>query len=178
MNKVLQIAAAIVCPITWAEEVAAVQAATGMLPDADTAAATTVTTADETTTTAPASPEQVQLTPDQQNYVQISRDIMAVLQNLTQTLGSVTNKETADLAAPKVTEIAAQLHQLQEAADAVPAPTEELEQALKLSMSEEEVKSAVHNFLVTVIQVAQVNCYDSEAMLAALTQVLGTETGL
>lgn len=174
MNKVLQLAAAIVCPITWAEEVAAVQAVTGMLPDADTAATTATT---EAPAPAPA-PEQVKLTPDQQTYVQISRDIMSVLQNLTQTLGSVTDKATADLAAPKVTEIAVQLHKLQAAADAVPAPTEDLENALKLSLSEEEVKAAVHNFLVTVIQVAQVNCYDSEAMLAALSHVLSAEEKL
>lgn len=172
MNKVLQIAAAIVCPITWAEEVAAVQAATGMLPNADTA----TTTSQATTETQ--APEQVQLTPDQQNYVNISRDIMLVLQNLTQTLGSVTDKASADLAAPKVTQIAGQLHQLQAAADAVPAPAEDLEKALKLSLREEDVKAAVHNFLVTVIQVAQVNCYDSEAMLTALADVLGTETGI
>ena len=49
----------------------------------------------------------------------------------------------------------------------------EQEAEVKANINEQEVKETVHNFLVSVVQMAQVNCYESEALNNALSLMLG-----
>ncbi len=123
------------------------------------------------TTQSPAAPTE-ELTEQTRNHVEVSKNILLVLRELTTTLETVQNKTTADEAAGKVLEIAARMQELQNQAENIPALTREQEELVRANINEKEVQETVHNFLVSVVQMAQVNCYESEAMSKALTAVL------
>lgn len=120
------------------------------------------------TTPAPA----VEMTEQAQQHLQLSRNILEVLRELTGTLESVKDQTTADAAAVKVQEIAAKMRELQTQADSFPALSKEQEKLVKSAINEQEVQETVHNFVVSVVQMAQANCYDSPSMNQALVKVL------
>ena len=120
------------------------------------------------TTPAPA----VEMTEQAQQHLQLSRNILEVLRELTGTLESVKDQTTADAAAVKVQEIATKMRELQTQADSFPALSKEQEKLVKSAINEQEVQETVHNFLVSVVQMAQANCYDSPSMSQALVKVL------
>ncbi len=125
------------------------------------------------TTSAPAE----EMTEQAQQHLQLSRNILLVLRELTGTLESVKDQTTADAAAAKVQEIAARMQQLQQQADSFPSLSKDQEALVKANINEQEVQNTVHNFLVSVVQMAQMNCYDSESMSKALSLVLRKATG-
>ncbi len=120
-----------------------------------------------------AAPTPAELTVESRSYLEISRGILQVLRDLTSTLDAVQNKSAADASAQKVIDIAERMQQLQNQADAIPALTVEQEAEIKANINEEEVRETVHNFLVSVVQMSQVNCYESEALNDALSMMLG-----
>lgn len=124
------------------------------------------------TTSAPAE----EMSEQAKNHLQLSRDILLVLRELTGTLESVNDQTTADAAAVKVQEIAARMQQLQQQADSFPSLSKDQEALVKANINEQEVQNTVHNFLVSVVQMAQMNCYDSESMSRALSMVLRKAT--
>lgn len=124
------------------------------------------------TTSAPAE----EMTEQAKNHLQLSRNILLVLRELTGTLESVKDQTTADAAAVKVQEIAVRMQQLQQQADSFPSLSKDQEALVKANINEQEVQNTVHNFLVSVVQMAQVNCYDSESMSRALSMVLRKAT--
>lgn len=124
------------------------------------------------TTSAPAE----EMTEQAKNHLQLSRNILLVLRELTGTLESVKDQTTADAAAVKVQEIAVRMQQLQQQADSFPSLSKDQEALVKANINEQEVQNTVHNFLVSVVQMAQVNCYDSELMSTALALVLRKAT--
>lgn len=111
-------------------------------------------------------------TSEQNDYVQISKNILTILQELTVTLDAVKDKAAADASAEKVNIIAEEMKELQKIADAIPAPTAEQEAELKASINEKDVKDTVHNFMVSIVQMAQADCYESDAMRSALSKIL------
>ena len=124
------------------------------------------------TTSAPAE----EMSEQAKNHLQLSRNILLVLRELTGTLESVSDQTTADAAAVKVQEIAARMQQLQQQADSFPSLSKDQEALVKANINEQEVQNTVHNFLVSVVQMAQMNCYDSESMSRALSMVLRKAT--
>ncbi len=124
------------------------------------------------TTSAPAE----EMTEQAKNHLQLSRNILLVLRELTGTLESVKDQTTADAAAVKVQEIAVRMQQLQQQADSFPSLSKDQEALVKANINEQEVQNTVHNFLVSVVQMAQMNCYDSESMSRALSMVLRKAT--
>lgn len=130
--------------------------------------------AQETTATSPA--PAVEMTEQAKSHLQLSRNILQVLRELTGTLETVKDQTTADAAAVKVQEIAVRMKELQLQADSYPTLSREQEALVKANINEQEVQSTVHNFLVSVVQMAQVNCYDSESMSSALSLVLRKAT--
>lgn len=107
------------------------------------------------------------------SYLEISRSILQTLRELTTTLDAVQDKSDADASAQQVLAIADKMQKLQAEAETIPMLTPEQEAEVKANINEQEVKETVHNFLVSVVQMAQVNCYESEAMNNALSQMLG-----
>lgn len=124
------------------------------------------------TTSAPAE----EMSEQAKKHLQLSRNILLVLRELTGTLESVKDQTTADAAAVKVQEIAVRMQQLQQQADSFPSLSKDQEALVKANINEQEVQNTVHNFLVSVVQMAQVNCYDSESMSTALALVLRKAT--
>ena len=118
-------------------------------------------------------PTPSELTAESRSYLEISRGILQVLRDLTGTLDAVQNKSAADASAQKVIDIAERMQQLQAQADSIPALTLEQEAEVKANINETEVRETVHNFLVSVVQMSQVNCYESEALNNALSVMLG-----
>lgn len=118
-------------------------------------------------------PTPSELTAESRSYLEISRAILQVLRDLTGTLDAVQNKSAADASAQKVIDIAERMQQLQAQADSIPALTLEQEAEVKANINETEVRETVHNFLVSVVQMSQVNCYESEALNNALSVMLG-----
>lgn len=124
--------------------------------------------ADAPTTPAPA----VEMSEQAQQHLQLTRNILEVLRELTGTLESVKDQTTADAAAAKVQEIATRMQELQMQADSYPALSKEQEKLVKSAINEQEVQETVHNFLVSFVQIAQANCYESLPMNEALGRVL------
>lgn len=114
----------------------------------------------------------VEMTEQARQHLQLTRNILEVLRELTGTLDSVKDQTTADAAAVKVHEIAVKMHELQTQADSYPALSKEQEKLVKSAINEQEVQETVHNFLVSIVQIAQANCYDSPSMNQALGRVL------
>ena len=107
------------------------------------------------------------------SYLEISRSILQTLRELTSTLDAVQDKSDADASAQQVLAIADKMQKLQAEAETIPMLTPEQEAEVKANINEQEVKETVHNFLVSVVQMAQVNCYESEALNNALSLMLG-----
>lgn len=118
----------------------------------------------------------VEMTEQAQHHLQLSRNILQVLRDLTGTLQSVNDRTTADAAAVKVQEIAVRMQELQVQADCYPALSKEQEALVKAAINKQEVQETVHNFLVSVVQIAQANCYESDSMNRALSCVLSKAT--
>ena len=127
-------------------------------------------TAQEAATVTPA--PTVEMTEQAQSHLQLSRNILLVLKELTGTLETVKDQTTADAAAVKVQEIAVRMQELQIQADTIPALSKEQEALVKAQINEQEVQETVHQFLISVVQMAQANCYESETMSSALAMVL------
>lgn len=107
------------------------------------------------------------------SYLEISRGILQTLRELTVTLDAVQDKSAADASAQRVLDIADRMQKLQAKADTIPVLTPEQEAEVKANINEQEVRETVHNFLVSVVQMAQVNCYESSALNDALALMLG-----
>lgn len=114
----------------------------------------------------------VEMTEQARQHLQLTRNILEVLRELTGTLDSVKDQTTADAAAVKVQEIAVRMQELQMEADSYPALSKEQEKLVKSAINEQEVQDTVHNFLVSIVQIAQANCYESLPMNQALGKVL------
>lgn len=105
-------------------------------------------------------------------YLQIGRDTVALIKELTEVVNTVKDRESADAAVPKVVEISAELQKLRERAEALPAPDSEDEAFFRDKINSAEVRDAVQNFMFSMLNLAQTNAYGSEDLINALTRMV------
>lgn len=108
-----------------------------------------------------------------QDYLQIGQETVALLNELTGVLETVKDKESADAAVSRVQEIAAKMQELRSRAEALPAPDNEDEAALREKLNNGEVRGAIHRFMVAMLDLAQTDAYGSEELINALTRMVG-----
>lgn len=108
-----------------------------------------------------------------QDYLQIGQETVALLNELTGVLETVKDKESADAAVSRVQEIASKMQELRSRAEALPAPDNEDEAALREKLNNGEVRSAIHRFMVAMLDLAQTDAYGSEELINALTRMVG-----
>lgn len=105
-------------------------------------------------------------------YLQIGRDTVALIKELTAVVNTVKDRESADAAVPKVEEISAELQKLRERAEALPAPDSEHEAFFRDKINSAEVRAAVQNFMFAMLNLAQTDAYGSEDLINALTRMV------
>lgn len=105
-------------------------------------------------------------------YLQIGQDTVALINELTQVLNSVKDRESADAAVPRVQEVAAKLQSLRERAEALPAPGSDQEALFRENMNSAEVRAAIQNFMLSMLNLAQTDAYGSEELINALTRMV------
>lgn len=108
-----------------------------------------------------------------QDYLQIGQETVALLNELTDALETVKDKESADAAVSRVQEISAKMQELRTRAEALPAPGNEDEAELRAKMNNGEVRSAIRRFMVAMLDLAQTDAYGSEELINALTRMVG-----
>lgn len=108
-----------------------------------------------------------------QDYLQIGQETVALLNELTGVLETVKDKESADAAVSRVQKIASKMQELRSRAEALPAPDNEDEAALREKLNNGEVRSAIHRFMVAMLDLAQTDAYGSEELINALTRMVG-----
>lgn len=101
------------------------------------------------------------------------RSLMAVLNELTTTLQGVTDKESADAAAPAVRALGEQLRELQKEAAGFAAPKGREEADFKAAMNSAEVRQTVDAFMQSIVTLAAAGTYESESLAAELAKLFG-----
>ncbi len=107
------------------------------------------------------------------DYLNIGQETVALLNELTDTLETVKDKESADAAVSRVQEISAKMQTLRTRAEALPAPDNEDEAELRTKMNNGEVRSAIRRFMLAMLNLAQTDAYGSEELINALTRMVG-----
>lgn len=108
-----------------------------------------------------------------QDYLQIGQETVALLNELTDVLETVKDKESADAAVSRVQEISAKMQELRARAEALTAPDNADEAELRAKMNNGEVRSAIRRFMVAMLDLAQTDAYGSEELINALTRMVG-----
>lgn len=108
-----------------------------------------------------------------QDYLHIGQETVALLNELTGVLETVKDKESADAAVSRVQEIAAKMQELRSRAEALPAPDNKDEAALRENLNNGEVRGAIRRFMVAMLNLAQTDAYGSEELINALTRMVG-----
>lgn len=114
---------------------------------------------------------------DAQEYITMAREVLNCVNELTGILTGVSNKETADAAAPKVDGITTRLLTLQAKSEGMPMPTPEVEMQVRSSMNVQEVQKTVSDFLGAVIKLGMSNAYGSDALMNALGPIMNAMPG-
>lgn len=114
-----------------------------------------------------------EMTAPTQDYLQIGQETVALLNELTNVLEEVKNKESADGAVVRVQEISAKMQELRTRAEALPLPDNEAETEMRAKMNNGEVRSAIRRFMVAMLDLAQTEAYGSEELINALTRMVG-----
>lgn len=108
-------------------------------------------------------------------YLQIGQDTVALLRELTAVLDSVKDRESADAAVSRVHEISAKMQALRQRAESMPKPEPGQEAILREHMNNEEVRSAVQQFMAALLNLAQTDAYGSEELITALTRMVSEQ---
>lgn len=108
-----------------------------------------------------------------QDYLNIGQETVALLNELTDTLETVKDKESADAAVSRVQGISSKMQELRARAEALPAPDNADEAELRTKMNNGEVRAAVRRFMVAMLNLAQTDAYGSEELINALTRMVG-----
>lgn len=108
-----------------------------------------------------------------QEYLNIGQETVAQLNELTDVLETVKNRESADAAVSRVQEISAKMQELRARAEALPAPDNEDEAILRETMNNGEVRTAIRRFMVAMLDLAQTDAYGSEELINALSRMVG-----
>lgn len=108
-----------------------------------------------------------------QDYLNIGQETVALLNELTDTLETVKDRESADAAVSRVQEISAKMQKLRDRAETLTVPDNEDEAELRAKMNNGEVRSAIRRFMVAMLELAQTDAYGSEELINALTRMVG-----
>ena len=108
-----------------------------------------------------------------QDYLSIGQETVSLLNELTDVLSAVKDKAAADAAVSRVQAISAKMQDLRARAEALPAPDNAAEAALRTNMNNSEVRSAIHRFMVAMLDLAQTDAYGSEELINALSRMVG-----
>lgn len=108
-----------------------------------------------------------------QDYLSIGQDTVSLLNELTEVLGSVKDKTSADAAVARVQEISAKMQELRARAEALPAPDSEDEAEMRAKFNNGEVRTAIRRFMVAMLDLAQTDAYGSEELINALSRMVG-----
>lgn len=122
----------------------------------------------------PASAEEQPAATAEKQYMQLGKDTVALLNELTATLSNISDKESADAAVPRVEKMAARMQELRLRAESLPRPQEGIEQEVRTRLNDEEVRQAVQQFMVALLQLAQTDAYGSENLISALTRMVSS----
>lgn len=108
-------------------------------------------------------------------YLQIGQDTVALLRELTAVLDSVKDRESADAAVSRVHDISAKMQALKQRVERMPKPEPGQEAILREHMNNEEVRSAVQQFMAALLNLAQTDAYGSEELITALTRMVSEQ---
>ena len=111
--------------------------------------------------------------PAAQEYVNVAQEMLQSAKDLTALLKGISDQASADAAAPQVASQVARVTAVQKKAEAMPKPGTQVELLVKNSMNMQEVQQLAKDFLNAIIQIGMNNGYGSQALLDALSPVIG-----
>lgn len=107
------------------------------------------------------------------DYMLIGNETVSLLNDLTDVLETVKDRESADAAVCRVQAISAKMQELRMRAEALPTPDSEAKEELRETLNNKEVRAAVHRFMIAMLDLAQTDAYGSEELINALSRMVG-----
>lgn len=106
-------------------------------------------------------------------YIQLGKDIIQAVKELTEILNGVKDTATADAAAPAVHKLTLRMRELQAQAEAMPATDAGVEALVSRSLNVAEAQNTISSFMQVIIRISMANAYNSEALITALEPLMG-----
>lgn len=106
-------------------------------------------------------------------YIQLGKDIMQAVKELTDTLNTVNDTASADAAAPAVSQLTHSMRELQAKAESMPATDAGVETYVSQALNVPEAQSIISHFVQAIIRISMANAYNSEALVNALEPLMG-----
>ena len=128
------------------------------------------TIAQEAAEQTPAAPAAEAATPEAQHAAFV-KELIANVNNLTETLKGINDTTTADAAAPKVAELVARNKELMQASKNLPQLTPDAAAAQRALFSQ-QAKPAMAELRTALVAVVTKECYGSDALLQALAPII------
>lgn len=156
-------------------------ALTGLV-SADTPAATPAPAAPATAAAPAAQTPAAQLTPaaktgaTKEEAETLLKGMMTSLGDLAKVLETVTDKASADAAAPKVVELSAKVKELQLSSEKMGEPSQEVQQELMEQYSK-QLEETVGKFMQASMKVGMANFYGSESLTKAFQNMSAAMSG-
>ncbi len=105
-------------------------------------------------------------------YEAPARETINAMKEIMETLKGISNKETADAAAPKVKELVQKMDALKSASEGLAEPSEAIQAKLKAEF-EGELMGILSGMQQAFLPVVMQQCYGSTALMEALAPMLG-----
>ena len=128
------------------------------------------TIAQEAAEQTPAAPAAEAATPEAQHAAFV-KELIANVNNLTETLKRINDTATADAAAPKVAELVAHNKELMQASKNLPQLAPDAAAAQRALFSQ-QAKPAMAELRTALVAVVTKECYGSDALLQALAPII------
>lgn len=128
------------------------------------------TIAQEAAEQTPAAPAAEAATPEAQHAAFV-KELIANVNNLTETLKGINDTTTADAAAPKVAELVAHNKELMQASKNLPQLAPDAAAAQRALFSQ-QAKPAMAELRTALVAVVTKECYGSDALLQALAPII------
>lgn len=107
------------------------------------------------------------------DYMLIGNETVSLLNNLTDVLETVKDRDSADAAVCRVQAISAKMQELRTRAESLPSPDSIAKEELRETVNNKEVRVAVRRFMVAMLNLAQTDAYGSEELINALSRMVG-----
>lgn len=109
-----------------------------------------------------------------QDYLSIGMETVTLINEMTDVLENVQDKESADAAVSRVQELSVKMQELRARAENLPAPDNEGEAELREKLNNGEVRTAIRRFIAAMLDLAKTDAYGSEELINALSRMLGS----